>query len=431
MQVINIKESGSNNTLLWAIKNGANILKEEHLHGIINEELFYLVTFSDVNLFDIYHLSLLYRNKARIVKMHQPQNPTDKELEYLFPGEVNIGGEDPTSISSVVKVNIEEFVNLILQMESDSDIIAPYIRNMLIPMIIRKYDVQIPVSFVDFISPMNNDQVEEIFNADYPSTLDLVVNTEAHLVKNYLELGLLKSTEMVKHNPKYDKFLEITKYSALDTYKNMYVRNDTIYRYALSSFRKFEILNRGELRCNMFNVNKDEMNALLPKLNKSTAPLIFDFVIEVPIFMMMCIANAFSEDILQIKYVSSIKDIMKNGLPSNDIILPKKNEDNNSEEDPETINEQNGQISAYSVRLSEADKTLINSIKLILDQSSEGTDLTALFSILPSMYMTKAVVSFKYEDLDKITSYNDDLISALFTSIALLAENIEMKIRNS
>lgn len=430
MQVIDIKESGSNNTLLWAIKNGANILKEENLHGIINDELFYLVTYKDINLLELYNLSLKYRNKLRIISAEKAEIPSDKELEYLFPGEIHLGGEDSTPVSSVIKANIENFINLVLQMEADDDIIDAPMMNLILPMISRKYTIQIPVSFIDVLLSMNNDEAKSIFSLEYPNTLETIFTTPNHPVLNTLELGLLKSSEVTKYNKKFDKYLSIIKYSPLSTYKE-----NTIYKYALLGFYKFNNLNRGEVRCNLFHMNAETLKENMKVINRTKSPLIVEFVVEMPIKYLQIIANNISEDDLKISYTSSISEIIRSGIPNADIILPKNDENSDSEEELETITKQNEQISAYSVRLTEADKTLNNSINLILDQVKEKlgdfADITSLFSTLPSLYMTKAILSFDSEKINDFMKYNDAVIQSLFKDISLVIKNLDKDIKNS
>ena len=86
MKITSITESGSNNTLLWAISNGADIKSDIPLQSIINDELFFLVRLEDVNMFELFRLTQHFRNKLRIINEHMAAIPDDSDLINRFPG---------------------------------------------------------------------------------------------------------------------------------------------------------------------------------------------------------------------------------------------------------------------------------------------------------------------------------------------------------
>jgi len=113
MKITGIKEAGCNNTLLWALKNKATIFGDEPLCSLINDELFYIVTFSDVNLFELFRLTQIYREKLKIVRENQAEIPSREILAEMFPGSITIdnkeeGSEETTK--SIPKLEVAEHV---------------------------------------------------------------------------------------------------------------------------------------------------------------------------------------------------------------------------------------------------------------------------------------------------------------------------------
>ena len=146
MRIIDIKESGASNTLMWALSNGANIKEDVPLTSLINDETFYLVTLSDVNFFELFRLTQMYRDKLRIVSEVTAAIPSPKALKDAFPGEYQKDGDEAIALSEVAEHVINTFINLTAQMSNDDDIIHQGAIRMFLPMIARKFNVQIPVA---------------------------------------------------------------------------------------------------------------------------------------------------------------------------------------------------------------------------------------------------------------------------------------------
>ena len=62
MKVTEIKESGSNNVLMWALHNSADIKSDIPLINIIDDEMHYIVTLSGVNMLELFRLTQAFRN---------------------------------------------------------------------------------------------------------------------------------------------------------------------------------------------------------------------------------------------------------------------------------------------------------------------------------------------------------------------------------
>lgn len=421
MQITNIKESGSNNILIWAIKNGDIIKEDPQIQSIVNDELFYLFTLKNINFFELFRLSQMYREKLRILNEYESDVPSHKELSLLFPGGFISNNDEPdkkTPLYEAAEHCITNFINIVLQMKSDDDIISPSSLRLFLPMISRKFDVQIPVSFIDFIESMNNDESAEIFNMDYPKTIENIINNENHGVNRIMQLGFLKGTSIIKYNKRYDQYLSITKYSPLNTCKN-----NELYKFGLLGFHKFNNVTRGEVRCNLFNPDKESLPKLFKRLSELSTPLYIDFAIQLPIEYMNILMNSFSREELEVSYESSMGTIIDAGISFNDFNIPNYDPENMDEETSAKIESIQNSIEAYRVRITEANQITLNTITTILD-SQNDVNISSAFAMLPSIYSAKAIITLKVEDANKYINTFDPLLSKMFTDIFETAKKV-------
>lgn len=421
MQISNIKESGSNNILLWAIKNGDVIKDDAQIQSIVNDELFYLFTLKDVNFFELFRLTQMYREKLRIINEYSSDVPSHKELASLFPGEFIPNDNDSDKkipLYETAEHCITNFINMVLQMKNDDDIIAPSSLRLFLPMISRKFDVQIPVSFIDFIDSMNNEEAEYIFNSDYPKNIEQIIGVENHGVNRIIQLGFLKATSIVKYNKRYDQYLEITKYSPIKTCKN-----NELYKFGLLGFHKFDNVSRGEIRCNLFNPDTESLGKLFKRLSTTNTPLYIDFAIQLPIEYMNILLGTFSREELQVSYESSMGSIIDGGISFNDFIIPEYDPDNMDEETSTRIESIQNSIEAYRVRITEANQITLNTISTILN-SENDINISSAFAMLPSIYSAKAIITIKVEDANKYIDTFDPLLSKMFKDIFDTAKKV-------
>lgn len=421
MQIANIKESGSNNVLLWAIKNGADIKNDMQLCSIINDDLFYLFTLKGVNFLELFRLSQMYREKLRIINECEADIPSNKELMELFKGDYIPNENEPDKkipLYETAEHCMTNFINIVLQMKNDDDIISPSSLRLFLPMLSRKFDVQIPVSFIDFIESMSPDEAANAFTEEYPNTIQDIVNSESHGVKRIMQLGFLKATSIIKYNKRYDQYIDIVKYSPLKACKN----ND-LYKFGLLGFHKYDNVSRGEIRCNLFNPNKESLGKIFKRLSETNTPLYMDFVIQLPIQYMQILTNSFSREMLPMMYESSMSSIISSGMEFNDFNIPEYDEENMDEETSAKIESINNSIESYRVRLTEANQITLNTITAILNTDND-IDVTSTFALLPSLYMSKAVITVKVEDAQKYISVSDTLLSKMFTEIFGMAKKV-------
>lgn len=422
MEITNIRESGANNLLMWAINNGADIKDDTQLQSIINDELFYLVTLNDINFMELFRLTQMYREKLRILTEKKAMLPPRNEIVSLFSGSYVLDPKDPETKSpmyELVEGVIESFINLALQMGNDDDIIKPSALRLFLPMISRKFDVQIPVSFIDLMDSISPDESERLFTSEYPATLNDIIEAEVHGFKTKLTLGFLKGTSIIKYNQRYDKYLRITRYSPLKTCKN-----EKLYKYGILGFWKYDEISRAEVRCSLFNPNNELLGATLTRLSKLRTPLHIDFAIQLPIQYMQMLENSFDQDTLKVSYEASMATIIDGGIVYNDFITQELTDEN----DPAAVKayeDYTNNINAYRVRIAESNQLLLNAIPLLLDgDDNNDVDVTSVFAMLPSIYMTKAVVSLNLDHTKKYLSHYDPVIVEMFSDMLDVASSI-------
>lgn len=422
MEITNIRESGANNLLMWAINNGADIKDDTQLQSIINDELFYLVTLNDINFMELFRLTQMYREKLRILTEKKAMLPPRNEIVSLFSGSYVLDPKDPETKSpmyELVEGVIESFINLALQMGNDDDIIKPSALRLFLPMISRKFDVQIPVSFIDLMDSISPDESERLFTSEYPATLNDIIEAEVHGFKTKLTLGFLKGTSIIKYNQRYDKYLRITRYSPLKTCKN-----EKLYKYGILGFWKYDETSRAEVRCSLFNPNNELLGATLKRLSKLRTPLHIDFAIQLPIQYMQMLENSFDQDTLKVSYEASMATIIDGGIVYNDFITQELTDEN----DPAVVKayeDYTNNINAYRVRIAESNQLLLNAIPLLLDgDDNNDVDVTSVFAMLPSIYMTKAVVSLNLDHTKKYLSHYDPVIVEMFSDMLDVASSI-------
>lgn len=428
MKLKQIIESGSNNILKWAIKNKADIKSDPQLQSIINNELFYIVKYSDVNFLELFRLTQIYRDRLRITNESTAEIPTTKELVNYFQGDISLDENNPekkTPLCELASYAISSFYNIGLQMKTDEDIISRSSISLFLPMITRKFEVQIPVTFFDFVSGMTDKESKECFTELYPTTLDDIVDKEdLQGVFGLLIRLFLKSTSVIKYNNRLENYIKYTKYFPLKK-----IHNDKLYKIALIGFSKYNNVNRSEDKISLFQPDKTEYNKLIRKLNRNNSPLEVEFAVQMPIQYMQYIANVFKIDELMIDYPSSMSTIINDGFEFKDFIEPEILHTDEKYEN--TMNNFKNQITAYTTRIGEATNSLLTTINLLLN--SEGDiDRTATFALLPPIYSTKAIFKFDTNIISsKLDSISDPIIHEIFSEMIDISTAVIKEIKES
>ncbi len=424
MKFTEIRESGANNTLMWALSNGAVLSGDQPLLSIINDEMFYLITLSDINFFELFRLTQMYRDKLRILNSKQSVIPSEEELTDHFKGETSIDDET-IPLYKVAENSIQRFLDLVDQMSSDDDIIHAGAARLFIPMINRRFDVQIPVSFYDLFMSMNDTEVSELFNSNYPNTLANVVTSEVHGIKNVLGIGFVKGTQIIRYDSRYDKYLKATKYFPLASDDG-----SRLYKIGLLGFSKRDLVARTEVRFSLFKVNKEQGLSTMKRLSKLNTPLEVDFAIQLPLEYMQLLESSYGRETLKIQYESSMSNILDAGINYNDFKISTWKDsatEENEEEMAQRLEEHDNSISAYKIRIAEANEVMLKSIQVLLSSSGEEVNSTSIFSLLPSIYPSTAVITIPADNIKIFTSHPDPLLASMFNQIA----EVIMQLRRS
>ena len=109
---------------------------------------------------------------------------------------------------------------------------------------------------------------------------------------------------------------------------------------------------------------------------------------------------------------------MDDGLIFNDFVAPELSPDGS-----ETTEERTNAISAYRARITEANQYMLNVIQIIT--ADKESDVPSAFSLLPSIYLTNAVLTMKVDDIPKLLKKCiDPSLIDMFEDINNTANNI-------
>lgn len=417
MKLESIKQAGSPNLLKWAIDNKADFLSFKSIVDMIGNESFYLVTISDVNFFEVFRLVQVYREKLRIIERKPAYIPSTEEMKKYFPGEVSTPDKSESmELAEMAKLTAETFMNIALQMNADDDIISSNVTQLYSSMISLKYIVQFPISFQDFISAFkNSDELNEVFNEKYPDTLNTIFESKVgQNIKMLLQILFVRNTSIIKYDTKTEQLLEAVKYSPLQKIKF----GNKLYRYALSSFYKYDNISRSEVRCTIFKADKATMAKTMEHMKKLPTPIKVSFVIQIPIYYMMMIENSFSKAELSVSYESSMSSIIAENIRISDFITNERIDPNS-----EDVVERENAISAYKSRIEEANASLLSLVSILIAPEHE-CDITNTFALLPAAYTAKAIITVDSTYEEKYTHHFDPVVSSLFKELMTIANSI-------
>lgn len=433
MTISNITEAGANNILRWAINNGADIKGDEPLQSLINDETFYFITLENVNFLELFRLTQLYREKIRVIEEKRADIPPRSEMVDKFQGEIS---EDPENnpekkvpIYELAEYAAQNFINLAIQMQADSDIIRPETVRLFLPMISRRFNVQIPFSFIDLISMITAEEATQLFSNEYPNNLTAVLlEGEFSNFSNMLYLGLMRQTSILRYNQRYDKMVQMTKYGFL---KN--AASSRLWKHKMISFSKYDNIARGEIRCSMFQPDKISMGNNMKRMANINTPLKVDFVVQLPIQHMQELLNIFTREELPVSYESSMSAIIDAGIDFHDFITYGYDEESEDPAEQAKITEYNNSIQAYETRINEANQIALNTIPIAI-QNPEQVDITSAFALLPSIYSAKAVFTINTEYADKyITNGNkvNPMFGEMFQDMLSICSGLQENIKGS
>ena len=415
MEIIKIQESGNNNILRWAIKSKANIYDDLSLQNLIANDLEYIVTIQDVNFFELFRLSQIYRSTMRVIEEKIADMPLRKDTIKFFPGEyIDPTTKESTPLYELAENTIQKFINLSLQMNTDSDIIKSDTVRMFFPMITRKFTITVSVSFQGLVKTLQNaDNANKLFNENYPESIYNFFFGEDKINVNLLLMNIQNLTEVIQYSDHYEKLLNITKYAPLRK-----VNSNDLIKYRLSGFYKDSIISKMRSSCVMFNTDKAEISTTIENLKNIKGDLCVSFIVQMPIQYMFLLYNSFSTEELQFTFESSISDIINNSITFNDFITYSYDE-----EDEEALKAYNNSIESYRMRIKEVNDQLLTVLPILLMDGSK-CDVTQVFSILPSIYTSKFILTLNMKYAEKYVSHYNTNISVMFEKMIEMARSL-------
>lgn len=434
MTITNIKETGANNILMWALKNHANIQADENLQRLISDETFYLVTFSDVNFFELFRMTQIFRNDLRIIN-ERPVTvdlPPRKELLERFNGVYHPDQDDPDKtlpLYELVEHALTGFMNLSLQMQADDDIISQSGRLLFIPMMCRRFDIQIPISFMDIAYAMDDKEFAEFFSSDYPHNINNFIKVDGHGIKTRLMSAFVKSVAIVKYPDQYRKYLYATKYFPVSKQEGT-----GLYRAGLLGFHQRDPVGRGIISGNFFQFDPNTLGHTLKSLagmHRANTQLELDFAIKLPLQHMQILENSYEPSELRITYESDMSSIIQDGLSFHDFKMPPDvDPESDDPENVERVEKFNNSVDGYRLRIAEANKNSLNVLSILLENEGD-VDIPSAFAILPSLYPTKAVITFEARNILRFINNPDPVISEMFRHISSITSGVMNDIAKS
>lgn len=383
--VTGISESGSNNILRWAIQNGVNIRENSHLAALVNSEMYYNVKLDNVNFYEMFRLTQYHRTKMKICNIHTVTNLTDEELQNRFN----------TESHQNIKNLLDKFLSISTLIQSDDDINDKLYSSLILPMITTKCDIQIPIGFGDILQSMSNEECKNIFNFEYPSNLDKMIELQS--VKEAVLLEVDRCTRNISYGDKLDKFIEVTKYRGLKP------DNKTFYKTSLVSFEKEDISNRRTIRNSLFNINQQNMLDNMRIMSSLKSEMKYTFAIQLPIYLMQILESSYDENIVDISMRSSVTNFITNNFYLDENIINK-----------------------YGLRITESVEELYKMMNKLLNESDFKE---SVISLLPSSQFTNALITISESSIQTLINQSNPYLQEMFLKIEQIIRSINIDIQ--
>ena len=300
MEIFDIRESGSNALLKYALQHKVNPLKNQNFKNIINEEFHYFVTIGPVSFIELFQLLQAYRENPTIRIME------NNVIDVPPPMELKAYG----AIGNQVKESCEKAIALSQQMIPD----IPYeVASLYIPIACRSFNIRIPITFSDMIHSIDADEYAKVFNNTYPHPDDFDILKKSKSLMNAIGRMIAHHepvTYSVKTNMIYDSIL----------YKPL--QNDTnnaIYKIGLSRYGKLDPITSGMFWYDENIIGEPAPNAVASRLKKYRTPLQASYVVQMPIYMLKELMLTYPADKMNISYISGINHMAAQNIPLDNI----------------------------------------------------------------------------------------------------------------
>ena len=94
------------------------------------------------------------------------------------------------------------------------------------------------------------------------------------------------------------------------------------------------------------------------------------------------------------------------------------------------IIETNNHIDVYKTRINEVFTILLNSLQTLIS-SDYDIDITSIFAMMPSLFMTRATISLDISLMDKYINHYDPTISSMMNDLMNVAVDLNGEINES
>jgi len=429
MKIVDIRESGANNTLMWALSNRATLHDNRELMSLIDGEVHYTITIENVNQFELFRLTQAYRDKIRIESSNIIV-PSREELNALFPGEWQAPQDQTRFVpyGEIAESVIMAFYNIANQMNVDKDIIDASSASLFFPMMCKRYTVHLPIGFSDIVQSMDPDDVDRIFQisddheSSYPNTIKQMIESGSQIL-TILYGALSTWTAIIRYPDKYNDLVGITRYSSLASYKG----DNGLYKLGLVGFSKIDPVSGEQVRCLLHKVNPEVLKNSMRHLSKLSSALELEVVVQLPIQFMQSLENLLGRSLIDISFESPITDIVETDIECTTFKTSIHEDVENDSTDTALLKKHNDEIGAYRVRIAEAQDVLLKFMNEMFGLQDATTDTTALVSLMPSLANTKAVLRINVDDLKIISAglrSAPPILSDMFREIEDISQNV-------
>ena len=195
MEIFDIRESGSNALLKYALQHKVNPLKNQNFKNIINEEFHYFVTMGPVSFIELFQLLQVYRENPTIRIMENNVIDVPPSMELKAYGA--IGNQVKESCEKAIALSQQMFPNI------------PYeVATLYIPIACRSFNIRIPITFSDMIHSIDADEYVKVFNDTYPHPDNFDILKKSKSLMNAIGRMIAQHEPVVVH-ARYHRLLPV------------------------------------------------------------------------------------------------------------------------------------------------------------------------------------------------------------------------------
>ena len=402
MIITEIEESNNSNILQWCLRNNANLKEDPLMLDFINDEFMYLITIEDVNFFELYLLTKYYRDQLRIIDRKPTIKASKEFLETKFHGNY----AENEKCSEIAMKAIEHYINLTLQIQGnteDNKDVRP-LEVFFVPMISRRYTIQIPIYFIDLFRMVSDKEFKKVFTINYPNTLDFLIESNEPIgFKTQFMIYLSKVLIPLNLEKPDEKKLDVVKFKQLATSES-----EVFYDPKMIRFEKIDKISKRIYRYSFFKGTTEQMISTLKKIKKSNGEMFAEFAVNLPLEYLQNLENSYSSEMIEIKYRSAANTLINRGFNYNQILKLK-----------DMDKEVTIPVEMYTARLRESYiASLYNITKLADCYKKTNNSLLDILSLLPSIHTVRCILRINLGNIRKIVqNESNSFLKSIFIQI--------------